>query len=248
MTSPICLRLPKGSETYLALQRTGYQHPANRLFRLLRLGRFYDRHLLSRVESARTSKLERLYEQELNEDFNTIQESLPTSAASVLDIGCGLAGIDLFLYRHYGGQVDLHLLDRDGISELYYGFHAEAAFYNSLSMAESLLTLNGVSKDRVTTYNVGQTDLPDSVRFDLIISLISWGFHYPVSTYSDLVKKSLVAGGTVILDIRKGSGGREELSTILGTEPRILESTSKFDRLAYKSAPGFSSASMELDP
>lgn len=38
---------------------------------------------------------------------------------------------------------------------------------------------------------------------DLVISLVSWGFHFPVSTYLDQVHDLLREGGRLILDLRK---------------------------------------------
>ena len=42
---------------------------------------------------------------------------------------------------------------------------------------------------------------------DVVISIISWGFHYPVSTYLEDVHEALVPGGVAILDIRNGTDG-----------------------------------------
>ncbi len=46
-----------------------------------------------------------------------------------------------------------------------------------------------------------------TVPSDLIISLKSCGHHYPVGVYIDLMKRSLLPNGRIILDIRRGTSG-----------------------------------------
>src|SRR5690606_38151004 len=52
------------------------------------------------------------------------------------------------------------------------------------------------------------TELPP---VDSVVSLISWGWHYPVSTYLEPVRSALPPGGRLILHIRPRTGGEEEL-------------------------------------
>jgi len=228
------LQIPRGAERYLALQRTAYQHPVNRVFRRIRLGAAYDRYLLQLVESFRSKELARAYSEDLEGEYRSLVPRLPDRAVHVLDIGCGLAGIDLFLHRHYRGEVELHLLDRDGVSEVFYGFKSQGAFYNSLALARELLQQNGVPASRVHTYDVSREGLPSAQSFDLMLSLISWGFHYPVSTYIRKVFEALSPQGVLILDIRHGTGGREELEGVFGKRAIPLQDTAKYERIALQ--------------
>lgn len=227
------LHLPPGSERYLALQRTAYQHPINTVFRKLSLGRLYDKYLLAGIESSRAQVLSKSYAQDLATEYETLVPALPAKVGRILDIGCGLAGIDVFLGRKYGEELEIHLLDREGISEIFYGFKSEGAFYNSLPLAKSLLALNGVQASRVHTHNADQAGFPKGQKFDLILSLISWGYHYPVKTYAADVAAALAPGGTLILDIRRGTTGKEELQELLGVTPRLLQSVERHERLAF---------------
>lgn len=230
------IRIPRGSERFLALQRTAYQHPVNRLFRRLRLARLYDRFLLPVIEARRTETLASSYQRDLEEEYRSFSATLPANAKNVLDIGCGIAGIDLFLYRHYHGAIDLHLLDKDGTSEIYYDFEQQGAFYNSLSLARTFLTMNGLPESRVHAYEATRDGFPKHPKFDLVISLISWGFHYPISTYGERVRESLAPEGRLILDVRRGTGGREDLRGLFGTEPKVLLASPKFERLSIAKA------------
>ena len=54
---------------------------------------------------------------------------------------------------------------------------------------------------------------------DFVISTISWGFHFPVSTYLKSVANVLSENGILIIDIRKDTGGENELKTEFQIEP-----------------------------
>jgi SAM-dependent methyltransferase len=190
-------------EPYLLLQRTAYQR------------------LLKDVPSATPAGL---YHDEMAREFAHMKPFLPETAAHVLDIGCGLAGIDHFVDRHYKGSATIHLLDKNGVSDqVYYLFHDQAAYYCSLEMARTFLVFNGVSADRVVLHDVAKKGFPRRVQFDLMLSLISWGFHYPVSAYLKHVRRWLAPSGVVILDIRKGTGGETELAKSIGPVSVIQE-------------------------
>ena len=60
---------------------------------------------------------------------------------------------------------------------------------------------------KITTINPKTEDTAALGAFDLVISLASCGFHYPVGTYQDLFSRQISPGGGIVLDIRKGSGG-----------------------------------------
>jgi SAM-dependent methyltransferase len=175
-----------------------------------------------------------LYHDELAREFAAIKPFLPAAAANVLDIGCGLAGIDWFVDRHYGGNATIHLFDKDGTSEqIYYMFHEQAAYYCSLDLARTFLEGNGVAPERVVSHDASEKDFPRRVRFDLVLSLISWGFHYPIGTYLKQVRKTLATGGVVIVDVRKGTGGERELATAIG-QPQVVYEHPKYWRLAAR--------------
>jgi SAM-dependent methyltransferase len=211
------LKIPKESEKYIALQRTKYQIWFNTFFRFIKLGSFYDRFLMPKFERLRTNTIRKRFLKDIRNDFLSLKGVLPAKVENVLDIGCGIAGIDLFLYQNYKNhKPNLFLLDKEGISDVYYGFEEEASFYNSLSLSESFLTLNGVPKNKIHTINISKQDFPSENKFELIISLISWGFHYPVSTYLNEAYDSLSDNGILIIDIRKGTDGEEQVKDKFG--------------------------------
>lgn len=154
--------------------------------------------------------LVKCYTAELEVTFRGIHPWLP-EGGKILDIGCGMAGIDVFLGRHYGEAAHITLCDKQGVSrEINAGFNLRAedfAHYHDFAAANALLKANGVTADRCI--DLLQEPFP-SEEFDVVISLLSWGFHYPISTYRPKVK----AGGLIVADIRKGTNGLDELSRI----------------------------------
>lgn len=159
---------------------------------------------------------------------------LPESCNDILDIGCGMAGIDVLLYRHYGKPL-LFLLDGDGQVESQadkINFHPEGMKpFNDMAAMKALLSANGIDLERVFTLPIGYEGASGQV--DLCISLLSWGWHYPVKTYLDLVCRCLRPGGRLILDLRVGVGGERDLADagfeLIGT----IRSGPKGSRLCY---------------
>jgi hypothetical protein len=151
----------------------------------------------------------------MEEEYQSIRTQLPVGPTRVLDIGCGLAAIDALLFMHYGRRSDLQffLLDRsEWTRPPRYGFSTRAEFYTSLEVATELLRANGVGLASVHQVEVAETAPCSLPAADLIISLASWGFHYPVSTYLEPVWNAMEDGGTLILDIRAGLGEEQALA------------------------------------
>lgn len=133
---------------------------------------------------------------------------------SVLDIGCGLGLIDIALYHHYNKNVDLHLLDKtNSITKdtSVRGFNKEYIFYNSMDATEDTLSSNGVNTNNILLYEADDTSVKELNKnsFDLILSLLSCGWHYSIETYVDLIKNTLNDDGMLILDIRHNTGQLE---------------------------------------
>ena len=71
----------------------------------------------------------------------------------------------------------------------------------------------------------------------LMVSLISWGFHYPIATYLNLVVERLNEGGRLILDVRRESGGREARASPFAACDVICEDA-KFERVLCQRKTG----------
>lgn len=155
------------------------------------------------------------YSAELERTFDQIKSVVKTPPRRVLDVGCGMAGIDVLIGREWS-ECGLYLLDKDGVSPVINaGYHDKAgdfSHYHSFDAALALLDANGV-QNQISCHQ----QMPD-IEFDLVISLLSWGFHYPLSTYSPRCT------GPIIVDARKGQ-----------PMPRheVLYESTKYKRIAF---------------
>ena len=129
-------------------------------------------------------------------------------------------------------------LDQTGIDkQVFYDFHGKASIYNSLETAKEMMTRNGIPGENVNLFEVKDGPrIKQEAKIDLAISLLSWGFHYPVSTYLDQAHKLLRPGGVLIMDIRQGTDGRKELESRFGPSEVISSEEKKVRVRAVKSS------------
>jgi SAM-dependent methyltransferase len=147
-------------------------------------------------------------------DYEMIKDYLPTKVDNSLDIGCGLGLIDIAFFNHYDGKINLHLLDKTNTIDentSVRGFNKEYIFYNSMDSTKDTLVSNGVKENSIITYEVNNDSIEklNQNKYDLIVSLLSCGWHYSLETYIDLIKSTLTPDGILILDIRHDTGQLE---------------------------------------
>jgi SAM-dependent methyltransferase len=161
-------------------------------------------------------------------EWREIAPFLPSGSARLCDIGCGHALMDLVAARHRS-PLKISLVDIEQTSARNHGFASAGAGYASLANARRFLTTNGVPDESVETCNPRRDSLPAG-PFDLIISLLSAGHHYPVSEYVDFALNTLRPGGAFIFDMRHGKGQEDSLRPF--SEIRTLRRTGKSSRVA----------------
>lgn len=159
----------------------------------------------------------RHYGEELRETYHSFADALPIPVgrpARILDIGCGMAGIDVFLYQHYRyykHRPEIVLADKQGVANVIVcGFQPSKdhfSHYHDFSLARQLLAVNGVPESQLTTWDLHDQGLPDTPS-DVVISLLSWGFHYPIADYQPVV----APGGVIIAECRIGTDGEAQLA------------------------------------
>ena len=126
---------------------------------------------------------------------------LPASVR-VVDIGAGLGMYHIFLrqlLRSRGKLSHHYVFDRDATGSvigLHAGFHSSTGtfpFYSSLACATDIAHASGFRKDEWSAINASRDALLGlgEGSVDIVISLVSWGFHYPVNTYAEEVKAIL---------------------------------------------------------
>jgi hypothetical protein len=167
------------------------------------------------------------------DDFNSIVKALPVrSNLKILDIGAGLGGIDILLHNYYsnlGHPPKIFLLDKNKVDEnIKYGYSNTPSAYNNLSLAEQFFHMNNIPVEDCRFV----TEYP-KVTFDIIISLISCGFHYPISEYISYIKHSIHTKTVVIMDIRKFSGQFDTLHNTFNWV-NCLQVTQKYKRIVCR--------------
>ena len=138
------------------------------------------------------------------EVFSIIDKQLTSPPKSILDIGCGYAKESEMFQKKYGSH--LYLLDGDSLEnksvqtrETEYGNPEDFGFYMKSEDLKKRFRERGLNFIFV---DANRPTIPD-IKFDLIYSLLSCGFHYPIETYRNLVLKHSHSKTICIFDIRK---------------------------------------------
>lgn len=146
------------------------------------------------------------YQKRIARDFDTLRSWLPKHCDAILDIGCGLAGVNVRVAEATGAQT-IHLLDGDGTGPRKMGFMPETQAWFDVEAGAELVRANLPGRNIVAH----RADPGHGIKADLILSLKSWGHHYPVETYLGLARRSLAPGARIIMDIRTGTDGEQAM-------------------------------------
>jgi len=240
-TMKTILNIPDEAVQYILFQRTSYLKLSRNWFcrKLKKISPIFLYNTFVTAEAYfRRDAIKQLYCEDMSIEYETIRDHLPQTCQNILDIGCGMAGIDIFLFQHYQSDtnIDYFLFDKTEINrKVFYGYKEKSAFYNSLILAKRFLTLNGIDESKIHTMEVPSNNkISIDISFDLVISLISWGFHYPLSQYLDDVYELLNDGGTLILDLRKTTQDKAVLQDRFDSVKQIAEGQKYYRMLAIK--------------
>lgn len=143
----------------------------------------------------------------MEQEYKTMKPFLSAECKTVFDIGAGVGGIDVLLNQHYT-DAHFYLFDSAAISEKpIYGFDRGESFYNSSFATVEMMEENGV--EHFSLLDIAKDDISSFRNIDLVISLLSWGYHYPVQTYIEKVRNMISPTGRLIMDIRQNTNGIE---------------------------------------
>jgi len=124
--------------------------------------------------------------------INKYLQSVGKQPKRILDIGCGRAFESQMLQEAYG--CELYLLDGDydnrnknSARDDSWGTTDTMSFYNPISKLKE----DWNSRDMKYTFvDANNINIDHNIKFDLVYSFLSCGFHYPLNTYSELIKKT----------------------------------------------------------
>ena len=137
--------------------------------------------------------------------FNLLNSFLTKPPQNILDIGCGLAYESEMFQHTYNSN--LYLLDGDFESSIAnsrdrkYGPADNMAFYTKIDSLKNNFDERKLKYNFVDANNI---QLSADLKFDLVYSNVSYGYHYPLSTYLELLKAHTTKESVLIFDINSG--------------------------------------------
>ena len=192
------ISLNKKSKKLLLLQRNELLTDKQKFLRK-RFGRFIFTNFLINFyqDHEIENKVERLFESE----FNLISQYLPKNLNNIMDVGCGLGVIDIFLNRFYKKNLNFYLLDKNKIDKkIKYGFSEDYESYNALEETKNLLLNNDLNESSINIIDVDKK-IEIKQKIDFVISLKSMGYHYPFENYLKLFSNCCTKQTIFIFDI-----------------------------------------------
>ena len=137
-------------------------------------------------------------------EIETIKNFIPKSVKNIMDIGCGLGIIDVLLNDFYSNKPSFYMLDKNRIDrKIKYGFSSNYESYNDLNETKQILLDNNIDKNHIFLFDVDKEILIEN-KMDLVISLKSMGYHYPLEIYIDLLRKCCNQDTVFIFDLSGG--------------------------------------------
>jgi len=167
-----------------------------------------------------------------------ILEEFPQQNLTILDIGVGVGGYHKKWIREHGRDTNLYLMDNSefNIRALSYGHGRSDRYYNSLFLTKRFL--NNVNNPQVKVHSLEiKKEYPGKIpnHVDLIISFISWGFHYSLEDYWSTISQSMSLFSSIILiDVRKDSQSSNFLNEQANFSSEVISSTSKSNRVLVR--------------
>ena len=145
--------------------------------------------------------IEKRTEELFQNEIELIKNYLPKKVENIMDIGCGLGIINIFLNKIYNNQTNFYLLDKNKIDKVIkYGFSSDYESYNDLKETENLLSNNNISSGLIHVIDV-EKEFKIDVKIDLVISLKSMGYHYPIDQYLRLFQNCCDKSTSFIFDV-----------------------------------------------
>jgi SAM-dependent methyltransferase len=142
-------------------------------------------------------------------NFEMIDNHFNSPFGLILDIGCGKAYESREFNKKYNSE--LWLIEgnsknnsQEVKSGKYHSSAAEFAQYFSLDIIKN--QLDNLETKNYHLIDCNDISIPDSIKFDLITSYLSCGYHYPISTYKELILKHSHQDTKLVFDLRNRKG------------------------------------------
>ncbi|MAV82933.1 MAG: hypothetical protein CMI90_05685 [Pelagibacteraceae bacterium] len=158
-------------------------------------------------------------------EFNDLIDHLPRTTSNILDIGSGLGVIDIYLNEHYNQKPNFTLIDKNFIEKkVYYGFNSSGQAYNNFKITKDFLLHNGLNSDQLSIFDADSNLLFD-VKFDLVVSLLSMGYHYPLDQYLSVFKNNTHKNTVFIIDIAEEYNDKNQIFNLFDSAKILYKSS-----------------------
>ena len=153
------------------------------------------------VNYFQVQNFEKITEDLFSREFETFKNYLPNTAKNIMDIGCGLGIINIYLNKFFEKEPTFFLLDKNRVDrKIKYGFSSNYESYNDLNETKNILLDNNIDSNCINLFDVEKQFLITK-KMDLVISLKSMGYHYPINTYIELLRNCCTKDTVFIFDI-----------------------------------------------
>jgi len=191
------IKLNKKSKKLILLQRNELLSEKQKILRK-RFGRFLFTNFF--VHFFQNQNLDESVRNLFEKEYETIKNFLPSNALNILDIGCGLAILDIFLAQNYE-KPNFFLIDKNKVDlKIKYGFSKNYESYNNLNETKKILLANNILDEQIFLKNA-EEKIDINKKMDLVLSIKSMAFHYPLENYLDLLKRVCTKNTEFIFDI-----------------------------------------------
>ena len=192
------IKLNQKSKKLLLLQRNELLTQKQRWLRK-KFGRLLFTNIF--IHFFQNRNLEYICEELFLKEIETFKNFLPNSPKNIMDIGCGLGIINIYLNKIYENKPNFFLLDKNKIDKkIKYGFSSNYESYNDLNETRNILLYNNIKNSNIYLFDVEQK-IQFNSKIDLVISLKSMGYHYPIENYLDLLKFCCTSDTSFIFDV-----------------------------------------------
>ncbi len=192
------IHLNKISRKLLLLQRNELLSNRQKYLRK-KFGRYIFTNFL--IHYFQKKNLENLTENLFKNELNTFEKYLPVNVENIVDIGCGLGILHIYINQKYQNLPNFYLLDKNTVdTKIKYGFSENYESYNDLNQTKNILINNGLLNEQIFIKNVDEKISIDK-KINLVISLKSMGYHYPIENYIELLRTFCVDETVFIFDV-----------------------------------------------
>ena len=166
------------------------------------------------VNYFQVQNFEKITEKLFYKEFETFKRYLPNSVENIMDIGCGLGIINIYLNEFFEKKPVFFLLDKNKVDrKITYGFSSNYESYNDLNETKNILLENNIDTSCMYLFDV-EKQFVITKKMDLVISLKSMGYHYPINTYIELLRNCCTKDTVFIFDIGDNQYDENYLRTI----------------------------------